>query len=298
MILVRTPIARTIKYSFMVIVILLAGQVFASDETLERGMLWRIEKAGVASSYLLGTAHVSDPRVIEFKPELYSVLASVDSISLEIDFDPANQMRMAGMMMVPEGRLEDQLGRAYFKKLMAEMDKLQMPVEVVQIFKPWAAALAISLPADHDANQAMDALIYQFAKAESKPFYALETIEEQIDVFETLTPDDQLMFLKLTIDGLPTRDKLYLEVLEAYLESDLSALQLINEESMIMAPPDFLEPLMYALIDKRNQRMLERMQPRLLEGNALVAVGALHLPGDQGLLAMLRGQGFSVSAIY
>lgn len=276
-----------------------ANQVAANQETgNETGILWRIEKAGVAPSFLLGTAHVSDPRITNFKQELNQVLGSVDSISLEIDLDPANQMRMAGMMMVPGGRLEDQVGQAYFEKLMVEMNTLQVPAEMVQMFKPWAAALAISLPANHNASQAMDVLIYQFAHANGKAFHALETIEEQIGVFENLTPAQQIIFLQLTIDSLALRDTLYEKVLDAYLASDLGLLMMINEESMIMAPPDFVEPLMYALVDLRNLGMLQRMQPRLAEGNALVAVGALHLPGEQGLLALLRGQGFKVSAIY
>ena len=304
MMLIRMLVARAIKLSLLVSVIFSASQMVASPSLAseaianETGILWRIEKPGFAPSYLLGTAHVSDTRITNFKTELNQVLDDVDSISLEIDLDPANQMRMAGMMMVPGGRLETQVGQAYFEKLMVEMNTLQVPAEMVQMFKPWAAALAISLPTDHDSNQAMDMLIYRFAHANGKAFHALETIEEQIGVFENLTPAQQIIFLQLTIDSLPVRDTLYEKVLEAYLASDLGLLMMINEESMIMAPPDFVEPLMYALVDLRNLGMLQRMQPRLEEGNALVAVGALHLPGEQGLLALLRGQGFTVSAIY
>lgn len=304
MMLIRMLVAHAIKLSLLVPVIFGASQMIASPSLAseaianETGILWRIEKAGVAASYLLGTAHVSDPRITNFKAELNQVLDDVDSISLEIDLNPANQMHMAGMMMAPGGRLEDQLGQAYFEKLMVEMNTLQVPAEMVQMFKPWAAALAISLPTNHDASQAMDVLIYQFAHANGKAFHALEAIEEQIGVFENLTSAQQIIFLQLTIDSLALRDTLYEKVLDAYLASDLGLLMMINEESMIMAPPDFVEPLMYALVDLRNLGMLQRMQPRLAEGNALVAVGALHLPGEQGLLALLRGQGFKVSAIY
>lgn len=299
MMLVPGRIIHSLKLSLIFTAVFLASQILANPVVAgDQGMLWRIEKPGVAPSYLLGTAHVSDTRITTFKPELQQVLESVDSISLELDLDPANQMQMAGMMMLPDGRLEEQLGQEYFEKLMVEMNKLQMPLEVVQMFKPWAAALAVSLPANYDASQAMDVLIYQIAKTKGKRFYALETITEQVGVFENLQLAEQLTFLRLTIDSLPVRDALYGKVLAAYLASDLEQLMIINEESMIMAQPDFVEALMYALLDQRNQRMLQRMQPRLVEGKALIAVGALHLAGEQGLLALLRGQGFKVSAIY
>ena len=299
MMLVPGRIIHSLKLSLIFTAVFLASQILANPVVAgDQVMLWRIEKPGVAPSYLLGTAHVSDTRITTFKPELQQVLESVDSISLELDLDPANQMQMAGMMMLPDGRLEEQLGQEYFEKLMVEMNKLQMPLEVVQMFKPWAAALAVSLPANYDASQAMDVLIYQIAKTKGKRFYALETITEQVGVFENLQLAEQLTFLRLTIDSLPVRDALYGKVLAAYLASDLEQLMIINEESMIMAQPDFVEALMYALLDQRNQRMLQRMQPRLVEGKALIAVGALHLAGEQGLLALLRGQGFKVSAIY
>ena len=52
------------------------------------------------------------------------------------------------------------------------------------------------------------------------------------------------------------------------------------------------------VVVNRNRRMLERIQPRLREGNAFIAVGALHLPGKDGLLTLLRNKGYRVSPVY
>jgi uncharacterized protein YbaP (TraB family) len=52
------------------------------------------------------------------------------------------------------------------------------------------------------------------------------------------------------------------------------------------------------LVDDRNQRMVERMQPYLQQGKAFVAVGALHLPGKTGLLERLQQQGYTVTRVY
>ena len=284
---------------FWVLLLSLSGLIaFAEDAFAEKGILWRVERSGLEPSYLLGTAHVSNPEVVDFRPELVRVLTEVDSISLELDLAPANQMRMAGMLVTPGGNLESQIGSSYFVSLMEEMGKMQIPAEVVQMFKPWAAALAISLPADHNPSQAMDMLIYQFALLNNKSIHALETIEEQVAAFENIPLAQQIVFLKLTIDQLPKRDELYRRVLDAYLASDLGLLMKLNDESIAVADKEFIQMFMESLVYRRNRNMLEGIGPRLVEGNALVAVGALHLPGNKGLLSLLRNEGFTLSPVY
>ena len=88
------------------------------------------------------------------------------------------------------------------------------------------------------------------------------------------------------------------EMISIYLKRDLPGLQALNEKYTASDNPKLEQKLMAELIDARNLRMLERMAPRLKEGKAFVAVGALHLPGDHGLLRLLERQGYRVSAVY
>ncbi|UCE88321.1 MAG: TraB/GumN family protein [Pseudomonadota bacterium] len=67
---------------------------------------------------------------------------------------------------------------------------------------------------------------------------------------------------------------------------------------MEQSDPEIAELFTRRFIVERNRLMLERMQPRLREGNAFIAVGALHLPGEQGLLRLLERRGYRVKAIY
>jgi uncharacterized protein YbaP (TraB family) len=88
------------------------------------------------------------------------------------------------------------------------------------------------------------------------------------------------------------------ELLTVYLKRDLRGLQDVNAKYMALDDPALGDKLMETLIDARNVRMVERMQARLKEGNAFVAVGALHLPGEIGILNLLGKKGYRVSVVY
>ena len=91
---------------------------------------------------------------------------------------------------------------------------------------------------------------------------------------------------------------LYEQILAAYLERDLAAIMRLNEESQAKGDRELEEHLGRALIDDRNVRMVERMQPQLRRGRAFIAVGALHLPGEAGILQLLAKRGYTVTPVY
>jgi hypothetical protein len=84
---------------------------------------------------------------------------------------------------------------------------------------------------------------------------------------------------------------------QAWLARDLVQLEKVGNEQLPDNNPA-AKRLMDSLLDKRNHKMLQRMQPRLKEGRAFIAVGALHLAGQRGLLNLLSEQGYTVEAIY
>jgi uncharacterized protein YbaP (TraB family) len=71
----------------------------------------------------------------------------------------------------------------------------------------------------------------------------------------------------------------------------------INEAAMATGDQRLAREFQRRLILDRNHRMAERMEPWLKQGGAFVAVGALHLPGEQGLISLLRQQGYSVRGV-
>jgi uncharacterized protein len=84
----------------------------------------------------------------------------------------------------------------------------------------------------------------------------------------------------------------------AYVARDLAALSGLNDKYSMQGDAGLTHKINSALIDQRNQRMVQRMDSYLREGGAFVAVGALHMPGEQGLLSLLRKRGYRVISIY
>ena len=103
-------------------------------------------------------------------------------------------------------------------------------------------------------------------------------------------------------DTLRENDKfpqMFEQLIEAYLQRDLQALAALSEQQSMSASDKALQQrFMGTLVDERNQRMVTRLLPLLEEGGVFAAVGALHLPGNTGLLAQLRQHGLRVSPVY
>lgn len=282
----------------LLLLALLFVSLDVSADTQLKGVLWKIEKSNLKPSYLLGTIHVSDPRIVNFKPELKQVMSKVSSISIEAKLDPEAQMVVAMKMLALGSNLEADVGSSYFARIVTEMLKYNMPSEIVRQLKPWAVMLTLSVPPDGNPNNFMDALIYNHGLEQGKQVYGLETLDEQLSIFENMSYQDQLELLKQTVDDLAKRDAMLEEMLLVYLESNLSKLEKLNEAHLKDMDSDAARKVMKELLDDRNIRMLKRMRPRLLEGNALVAVGALHLTGEQGLINLLKDQGYKLKPVY
>jgi len=125
----------------------------------------------------------------------------------------------------------------------------------------------------------------------------LETMAEQIIVFDGLSMDDQIRLLRHALNRHERTARLQEQLLQVYLSRDLARLfRLIESEPL--ADEHLQQIMLDRLLWSRNRRMLERMHPRLKEGNAFIAVGAGHLPGPQGLLVLLHRAGYRLTPVY
>ncbi|MDX1696010.1 MAG: TraB/GumN family protein, partial [Ketobacteraceae bacterium] len=130
-----------------------------------------------------------------------------------------------------------------------------------------------------------------------KPVYQLETAQEQVDIFNRLSLADQVSFLRYSLEQQKHFDQYLADMKRHYVNDDLDALQAQATEQMAATDGDYMDGLYQDLIDRRNLRMVDRMRARLHEGNALIAVGALHLTGDYGIIAILRQLNYRVEPV-
>jgi uncharacterized protein YbaP (TraB family) len=263
-----------------------------------QGILWRIDGAAAQPSYLLGTIHSDDARVTKLPAEITQIFQQTDSFSGEIDMDLPNLMQAAQATMLSEGEsLQQMLDPKLYRKTVQLLAIYGMPEPVVQRMKPWAAAATLSLPRPQ-TGLFLDMLLYTQAAAQGKQVYGLETVQEQVGAMEALPQDLQISMLRDAVAQFDQLNQIIEQLIVAYLQRNLDALTEISESTMQQGDMRVARLFESEIVVKRNQRMFERMQPRLKEGNAFIAVGALHLTGKNGLLHLLRNKGYRVSPVY
>ena len=264
----------------------------------EQGILWRIDGAATQPSYLLGTIHSDDARITTLPVTIANIFQQADSFSGEIDMDLPNLMQASQATLLPEGEsLQQLLDSTLYQQTVQLLAAYGMPELVVQRMKPWAAAATLSLPRPQ-TGLFLDMLLYTQAAAQGKRVYGLETVSEQVGAMETMPRDLQIIMLRDAVAQHAQLDQIIEALINAYLQRDLNALESISDKAMQQGDRRVAQLFTSEVVVNRNRRMLERMQPRLREGNAFIAVGALHLPGKDGLLTLLRNKGYRVSPVY
>ena len=263
-----------------------------------KGLLWRISVPGLAPSYLFGTMHSSDPRVTTLPKTLTDSFNRSTSFSMELVFTGAGIVHMAEIMFYGENEnLKDDIGDELYEKTRAALIEYGIPTRDLDKKKPWAIIMALGSPREMRGVMFLDLILQHKATLQFKPTYGLETMEEQLQEFEGLSIDDQIQLLEAVLKYRSSNAEQMEQLMDAYLNRDLAALAAISDRYQAQAGSVY-DKLMDRLLAKRNHRMLERMQPRLKEGNAFIAVGALHLPGREGLLSLLENRGYQVMTIY
>ena len=264
----------------------------------EQGILWRVDGASAQPSYLLGTIHSDDTRVTTLPPIVAQIFQQADSFSGEIKMDLPSLKQASQATLLGEGEsLQQLLEPGLYQQTLHLLGNYGMPELVVQRMKPWAAAATLSLPRPQ-TGLFLDMLLYTQAASQGKRVYGLETVPEQVAAMETMPQDVQISMLRDAVAQHDELDQIIEQLIKAYLQRDLDALDAISERAMQQSDARVARIFESEVVVNRNHRMVERMQPRLQEGNAFIAVGALHLTGKDGLLNLLRNQGYRVTPVY
>ncbi|MGB5606447.1 MAG: TraB/GumN family protein [Gammaproteobacteria bacterium] len=291
-------IARSILT--MLVLFLCSGTGMAAGEHTDRsqGLLWEISRPGLATSHLFGTLHLEHPDVLRLPGPVQGAFDDARQVVLEVLLDTDAMIYASSAMLLTDGRqLSGIIGSVLFIRASQALQARGIPALVLERMQPWAAAVTLSLPAQ-GSGQVLDMALYQQALQAGKPVAGLETIREQLDVFATLSESDQVALLEEAVGQSAEIDAIHAQLLAAWLRRDLAALQAINEDMQAGVDQRLAEDFQRRVLHDRNRRMAERLQPYLQQGHAFIAVGALHLPGAQGLLNRLAQRGYTVRVIY
>jgi uncharacterized protein YbaP (TraB family) len=266
----------------------------------DRGLLWRIEKPGAAPSHLFGTVHLADKRVTALPDAVRKEFGAAKAFAMEVASDQSSIAILAARMVYMDGRdLPRVAGEGLFRKVVPLAADLGLPAEMARMFKPWAMVLLLEMP-QQQMEDVLDFMLHRMATEQGKSLSYLETVDEQVAAFERMSEAEQVALLKLAVETHSESKAQAEKLIQAYLQRDLRLMWQIGEAEVAQHPD--LKPIKEVfdrrLLFDRNTRMVERMQPLLRAGAAFVAVGALHLYGDKGLLSLLAREGYRVTRVY
>ncbi len=287
--------ARITAAFTILLALTIGGAAFAAEKS--RGVLWKIETAAQAPSYLFGTIHIGDPRVTRLPAPVRSAFNAADRLIVEVVPDMEGMIRLTQSMRFNDERtLTQTVGAPLVADARAALAKRNLPPVDIEKLKPWAIVLMLLAP-DPSDGLPLDIDLQNRAAKRGIAIDGLETMDEQIAVFDELNFDDQRGLLESTLRD-QTKIAGRIEALtRAYLARDLAKLESLSQDEEL-GDAELTATVMRRLLTDRNQRMVARMQPWLREGNAFIAVGAAHLSGPKGLLELLERKGYRISAVY
>jgi uncharacterized protein YbaP (TraB family) len=263
----------------------------------EHPFLYRIE--GTPPSFLYGTIHVPDDRVLAQPRSVRLALQRSDVLVTELRFDAETQRVLVSGLSLPEGRaLADAAPAPLVARIERYLNGKGLPLAPFQHFKLVALGAQLEMLDYLSARRpALDQQLMQQAKQAGKALDALERPEEQIAALDALTPaeqvqvvDEELARLEKLAPGEPGPVE---KMVVAYVAGDEKALW--AESMAYVDPADPVDAkFIDALFTQRNARLAERIDQRLSAQPPrayFVAIGALHLFGPEGVIARLEKRG-------
>ena len=277
-----------------------------------KGLLWKVEKTGLEPSWLFGTMHVTDPRVTKLPiaaQAAFDTAATVVIETIEI-LDPAKAQ--AALLTQPEltmftdgSTLTSFLNEEETKLIDTELARRGIPFALVSRMKPWMIAGLVALPACELARKTsgvefLDIKIANTATEQGKQLLGLESIGEQMAAMADLPIEFHIRGLVETIKLADLMPDIMATMTDLYLKGEIAQIMPVILAAGPEGTADDIDG--YAEFEKRivrmrNHIMAERAAPILNAGNAFIAIGALHLPGEEGVVALLQDAGYTVTEV-
>jgi uncharacterized protein YbaP (TraB family) len=296
---------KSLLLSILILALLAVPMASAEEKAVtptEHPFLWVLPTEPPA--FLFGTIHLPDDRVLALPEVVTTAFEASDVVCTEIPMDINTQTKAAMAFMLPGDKtLADILPEDLYERTDKYFQSKGFSIAIFQKFKVYAVALQLALLdylSDFATKQPLDALLYTRAGKQGKETDALETVEEQIDIFESFSDEEQIELLRETLDQLEKGGAEYAEkMIVAYIAGDGERLWKMMYEYM---DPDNAvdQKFMRIAITERNQHMAERIAQRLKDNEDKIyffAVGAAHYDREDGILALLDEMGYKAKRI-
>ncbi|ALI99081.1 TraB/GumN family protein [Rufibacter tibetensis] len=266
---------------------------YAFSEPQGNSLLWKVSGQGIKTSYLYGTFHLVPKDQFALPGKVKQKLMKSQTVVFEVDLDSPKLSRLLSKTMRMNQPLES-LMTAQEYSLLANFveDSLERNMQQFRYIKPGFLGQLLLYPKLLGYNpESYDLALLNMAKKWHKSIYMLETPEEQVALFDQSTLEDQTSQLLNNVKQFDKQRKLMKNMLSLYQQEDLKSLY-----ELIISQED-AQKSNSLLLDERNHKWLAPMVDMMKNSPSFVAVGAAHLAGEEGLIQLLRAQGYKVEPV-
>jgi uncharacterized protein YbaP (TraB family) len=260
-------------------------------------LLWQISGNGLSKpSFLFGTFHLLCKQDIHFSEQLKKAMAYCDTVYMELDMDDASTMLSAMMYMNMKGdtTLADLYTDQEYERLKNYFsDSLKMPLALLQKAKPYfLVALLYPRMMNCSSPAGVEEELVKLAKEDKKEIKGLETMQFQASVFDSIPYQWQAKELLKNIDSFSVNKKEFETMLQFYKNQNLDSIKTMLGKSEFGS-----EKYDDLLLNDRNKKWVKKLDTIMKKESVFVAVGAGHLVGEQGLIHLLKKQGYTLKPL-
>lgn len=261
---------------------------------LENSLLWKIEKNDRPPSYLFGTFHLLPLEDFEISDKVLTAFELSDQIVFELDLDDPD-MHKSFMVHVKRAdtlTLQNSMSpRDYIKLDEMLMDAFGMGVDA---YNHWHPAIVGTFLIKHyiqGAPASYDASLLELANQKNREVLGLETIEEQLNIFNQIPYEDQIKDLEEMLNEEAKVKSIFSDMIAMYKVENIDGLHnLFMEYNKNKQKTELL-------LNNRNRNWKEKIDSLTKHNSTFVAVGAGHLAGRYGVINLLRQEGFTVTPV-
>ena len=263
-----------------------------------RGFIWTVERDG-KTSWLVGSLHVLTADAHPLPASMEQAFGRARTLMEETDIDNIASPEIMGVVatkgLFTNGEtLQGLLPAATYTILTQRMAASGLPMEMVRMMRPWMAEITVSglelQRAGFDPELGVDVHYRRKAAANGMALSMLETPAEQIEYLAGMPLDVQVTQLRKTLEEGDAELKEVREIAAAWRAGDAGAIERLLLQGMKDSPAFY-----QSLVLDRNRRWIPRIESCLATGSCFVVVGAAHMVGSDGLIAMLRQKGYKIT---
>lgn len=283
--------------SFLILVL---ASAFTFSGLFAQSSVWKVTD-GEQTLYLGGTCHILRKGDFPLPAEFEKAYAQADSLAFEVDpavlQDPAFSMRMMAEGVYRDGRtLKSVLSKEAYDALAEQCSKSNLPIEVLHNTKPGMAVMMLALQELAKAGVTQEGVDVRFgnkAHAEGKPVASLETAEFQLNLITNLGAGKESEMVLYGLQDLDQVSTYIDQMIAAWRIGDMDTLNKLFVDDMAAFPEIY-----NLLLKDRNHRWIPQIEAMLAtEPKEFVLVGVGHMPGKDGLIALLEAKGYTVEQL-